>query len=245
MTKRTIRNIVDPEPIQFQGGLRHWYSARFPETMWTDDRLYANSAADGAVAVLEDLSPYRSSASQTTAANRPLRKTAIGGHPAFLFDGTNDYWHIADGCIFGTADWVIYTAHRQSAGTGQEVILGGSANNCLQLNVEDGSRKPRITLAGVAHILTSTNLITYDAWNVIRWRRTGTTYGVKINRQSEDTVVSAGRNFTAASNRIGTQVTSTNPLAGYLGEFVAYKTPTWNAVDKAQFEEFLLTTYGL
>lgn len=240
-----LENLVNPEPSEFLGGLRHWYSARYPATMYADDRLYANSVANGVVAALRDLSPYRSFASQTTDANRPLYKSAIGGHPAFLFDGTNDYWHIADGCIFGTADWTIYTAHRQSAGTGQEVILGGSANNCLQLNVEDGTRKPRITLAGVAHILTSTNLITYDAWNVIRWRRSGTTYGTKINRQSEDTVVSAGRDFTAASNRIGTQATSTNPLAGYLGEMVMYKTPTWTAAEQALFEEFLLTTYGL
>lgn len=244
MIKRALRNLVDPEPIQFQGGLRLWYSARYPATMFADDRLYANSAADGVIASLRDLSPYRSFASQTTDANRPLYKTAIGGHPAFLFDGTNDSFAIPNPVTFGTSDWTVYTAHLQTNISGDRHLLGGTATNALRLFITDGSMFPKITQAGISHVMNSTHALAVNTWNVCRFRRSGTTYGIKVNRFSEETVVSAGRNFSAASSNIGTHAAG-GYMIGAIGDLVAYVTPTWSAAQQAQFEEFLLTTYGL
>jgi hypothetical protein len=128
-------------------GCQLWLDSSDASTLFNATTGGSLVAADGGVARWEDKSGNARHATQSTAANRPARKTAIqGGRDVLRFDGSNDFMSVASSeATFAflhstnSTVFLVLDANRSGYAPFLSTFDTGSANVGISLETTNGS----------------------------------------------------------------------------------------------------------
>jgi hypothetical protein len=249
---------VNPTSIT---GLQLWLDASDAGTLFNATAGGSLVAADGAVARWEDKSGNGRHASQSTAGNRPVRKTAIqGGLDVLRFDGTNDYISTASFsksagitvfCVVKADSWNVsvyrcYFNHGYSIAAPSSGVLGCLAGSTLREwlqndylflgNGADEDVAPRA--AGPASSGSNFRLI---AFNLSASVSRGYVNGITATTRVETT---AAVNTSAAAVGVGASTSTTEFWLGEVAEIVYYDSVLSDA-HRGFVTSYLLQKWGI
>jgi len=242
-------------------GLQLWLDASDAGTLYDATTGGSLVAADGSVARWEDKSGNARHATQSTAGNRPVRKTAIqGGLDVLRFDGTNDYISTASFsksagitvfCVVKADAWNVsayrcYFNHGYSIASPSSGVLGCLAGSTLREwlqndylflgNGADEGVAPRA--AGPASSGSNFRLIAFNlSASVSRGYVNGTTATTRVE-------TTAAVNTSAAAVGVGASTATTEFWLGDVAEIVYYDSVLSDS-QRGQVTSYLLQKWGI
>jgi hypothetical protein len=214
-------------------------------------------AADGTVARLEDKSGNNLHFTQSTSANRPVRKTSVkNGLDVLRFDGTDDYLDSSVGfssLFTSTKTTCFIVAKAATASTNSAFVY---ENEMLLSEDQDGhgffvvktddtvgsfgysvSNDPRWRLASDSY--------TPGDWIVLSTWHDGTTLSVAVNGGTEQSISLSTRSFLGVA-RMGANHYASSPafFDGDVGEIITYN-ETLTAQARADVESWLMSKWAI
>ena len=194
-----------------------------------------------------DYSENDNHALQSTGTNQPVKQMgAANFHPAFDFDGIDDYMDIAGNLgLNGTNNFTVFSVgKRESVGTA-DAFLGqqGIVNNNF-LTYYRAANNYAVESTGVGTI-SSTGI--YSAPNILRLHattRSGNNFSLFTNGAADGTGTGA-YNFTTNNLRIGNRdVSSDAAFDGDISEIIVYNRQL-NPTELQQVNSYLALKYGI
>jgi hypothetical protein len=221
-------------------GLAAWWDFSDASTLYSDSAATTLAAADASVAVAKDKSTNGYNIAQSTANNRPLRKTAVKNSLDVLrFNGSTNTLAIPD---VSTSTWPSYSiftvAKPASSGVyglvdyNRSYNFGTYFNGLVYYGVHNNSQASRGT--ATANVFYSV----YSEWS-------GTALRVALNGTfSGNTSTSTALSSQITSGNVGSLHGPTFYLNGDIGEIVIYKRKV-TETERASVAEYLRTKWSL
>jgi len=182
-----------------------------------------------------DNSPVANHGNQTTSGSRPIFKTGIrNGHPALLFDGTDDCLLLTS---FGLTDFSAFIACSQ---TGDNGWMGRTSANEPQLRMGQSAASKISTFDGTNNPQSSTLGVALGNWSVLEYLRSSST----VSFYQNGTAYGTGTFSLTPANfdEVGAVIVNAIPVNGYIGEIVVYDSAL-NATDRGLVETYLLSRW--
>jgi len=233
-------SFVNPASI---AGLQLWLDAADSATLFDATSGGSAVAADGGVARWEDKSGNARHATQSTAANRPARKTAIqGGKDVLRFDGSSKYFSLSSTTV-PASHTVFFVFTRATSGI-HSIGLANDAEGQSRYaawwftdNIIYEKSNSDFSTQGTANTTTGAFLLTTT-------RNATTSIAVRRNASQVASVTSGSAVTNAASgtwDRVGYNASYHN---GDLCEIIAYNTAL-SDTDRANVESYLMSKWGI
>lgn len=206
-------------------------------------------AADGAVARWEDKSGNGRHATQSTSANRPLRKTAsINSLDALLFDGSNDSFSFSGNIENASGHVSLFVVARKTSTSGVGFLL----------NKDDFNVSPRAhQFLRINNALVETHWWTPTLQNPTKGNvAANTTFLASLRLGSDSGFVGlngvdgtadndvSGITTTNQPTQIGTYLSLQDFFGGHICEIVAYDNKI-SDTDADAVEAYLMTKWGI
>ncbi len=229
----TFATQLPPAPGCVVNNLNLWLKgdASFTSTLWVDQSLSGNDAA------------------QATVANQPVSdsSTVINFNPAPKFDGTNDYMTFSNnlGLSGNTNDFTVFAVTRQLNITGSQAFLGGVTATPPQFVAWHVSGAPGEAVGGGGATCTTTSS------NALVAGGTGISSIVRASNVVTAALNSTGAvsntctaNFAVQNMQIGSRNATSNPFNGLIAETIIYN-KALSAAEQQRVSSYLAVKYGI
>jgi hypothetical protein len=255
-----VTRFMPAVPTNFSG-LTGWWDASDSATLFDATSGGSAVAADGSVARIEDKSGNGRHFTQSTNANRPLRKTGVkNALDALRFDGSNDRlvssWSSTD-LLLTSAFTVFVVAKATSVDTdstdaSSNEIVFGDFDDVMPFSSSAGFVSLRSNGTAVAYGEQASPSsqkkasVSYTAgdWALFTARHNGTTLSFSKNGGTPDETSMTGRSYWGQKMIIGANWLQAQFFDGDVGEIIAYDVAL-SADDSGSLNSYLIDKWGI
>jgi hypothetical protein len=243
-------------PRQFNvaavSGLSAWWDASDSSTLFDAQSAGSNSAADQEVGRLEDKSGNGRHFTQSTSANRPIRKTSQqSGRDVLRFNGTSasmitavsfsDFFSATASTAFVVAKAQSVNTNSNSVGQNASVLseISGSHSFVMLRSNDTAASFGYVT----QHVTTSLSYVP-GSWKVFTTTHDGTNLSFAINGGAPSQASLGTRTFMNSLLRLGVNGNPSVFFEGDVGEVITFNVAL-SSSDRSDVEQYLIAKWGL